>query len=295
MNKLWITRKSNNPDWETDRLIAECLKLNISTTLAISSQIDVIANRDDRSSIRVDGCKTSLPNIVLSRTGSGTCYFSLAILRQLERCGVTVLNSSTSIENVKDKLHSHQILAQHGIAIPKTMLCKHPVNIELVADQIKFPIVIKVISGSYGKGVHLCQDQNSFKDMLELIESLSSGTHLLFQEYVQTKVGEDLRVLVVGDKCLGAILRKNIDGGFKANISRGGEASIYPLTPEIEEIASRSSKALGLEIAGVDLLFDKDGYKICELNSAPGFKGFEQAHELNVAKEIVSYCISKQG
>jgi RimK family alpha-L-glutamate ligase len=293
MTKLWITRKNAKTDWETQRLLHECKTIGVNADVAITDNIDVIVNKEDRNSIRFNGSKTSLPDVVVTRTGSGTGYFSLAILRQLERCGVMTINNSTSIDIVKDKLHTHQVLHQIGLPIPKTMLVKHPVNVELVAQQIKFPCVIKVLSGSYGLGVHLSQDPQSFKDLMELVHSLNSESHLLIQEYVDHKAGQDLRIIVIGDRCLGAMLRKNNDGGFKANISRGGEALPFNLTTEIESIALQAASTLGLEIAGIDLLFDKNGFKICEANSAPGFFGFEQATGINVAKEIIDYCLSR--
>ena len=113
------------------------------------------------------------------------------------------------------------------------------------------------------------------------------------QEYKDTQPGEDLRVFVVGDKVLGAMKRRAKDGSFKANITRGGVGENYTLTPEIEDMALRVARSLDLEVAGVDLLFGKEGFLVCEANSAPGFEGFEHATGINVAKEIIDYARSK--
>ena len=84
--------------------------------------------------------------------------------------------------------------------------------------------------------------------------------------------------------------RRSTDGSFKANISRGGDGEPFPLNGAIEALALASAAAVNLEIAGVDLLFDGEGYCVCEVNSAPGFSGFEQATGLNVAREILEHC-----
>jgi RimK family alpha-L-glutamate ligase len=98
---------------------------------------------------------------------------------------------------------------------------------------------------------------------------------------------------VVGGRVLGAMRRRSTDGSFKANISRGGDGGPFPLNSAIEDLALASASAVNLEIAGVDLLFDGDGYSVCEVNSAPGFAGFEQATGLNVAREILEHCCSR--
>jgi RimK family alpha-L-glutamate ligase len=128
---------------------------------------------------------------------------------------------------------------------------------------------------------------------MELVSSLDRTQPLILQEYIATRPGEDLRVWVVGGRVLGAMRRRSTDGSFKANISRGGDGEPFPLNSAIEALALASAAAVNLEIAGVDLLFDGEGYCVCEVNSAPGFAGFEQATGLNVAREILKHCCSR--
>jgi RimK family alpha-L-glutamate ligase len=211
-------------------------------------------------------------------------------LRHLERLHVPILNNSDSIEAAKDKMYTSQILAAHNIPIPRTMLVKFPVDISLVEKQIGFPCVIKVLSGSYGEGVHLVQNAEGFKELMEFINSLKSSINILIQEYISSKPGHDIRVMVIGGRPIGAMLRKSTDGSFKANITRGGVGEPFSLTDEISYIATETARILDLDIAGIDLLFDGEGFKVCEANSAPGFEGFEKFCNVNVAKEIVQYC-----
>ena len=293
---LWILQKPPSglvEPYESARLREEARVLGIQLEAVAPQEIDLVVSRCGRRSIRRCGAEVELPDALLPRTGSGTDYFSLAILRQLEHLGVPVINPSAAIEAVKDKLYAHQLLAQRNLPIPRTMLVRFPVNPELVAAQIGFPCVVKLLVGSYGEGIYLSRDPGSFRDLMELVSSLDRTQPLILQEYIATRPGEDLRVWVVGGRVLGAMRRRSTDGSFKANISRGGDGEPFPLNSAIEDLALASASAVNLEIAGVDLLFDGDGYSVCEVNSAPGFAGFEQATGLNVAREILEHCCSR--
>jgi RimK family alpha-L-glutamate ligase len=165
----------------------------------------------------------------------------------------------------------------------------------LVEKYIGFPCVVKVLSGSHGNGVHLVSSKESLMELMEFVDSLKSTVNLLLQEYIDSKPGHDIRVLVINGNPIGAMVRKSADGSFKANISRGGTGEEFPMNDEIAYLAVETCKIMGLDIGGIDLLFDKDGYKICEANSSPGFEGFERALNMNVAKEIVKYCSFRMG
>jgi gamma-F420-2:alpha-L-glutamate ligase len=287
--KTWIVLKERNKNvnYETDRLLEQGGK---GTEVVYHPQVDIIVDREDRRSIRVKNKIVDLPDVVIPRTGSGTGYFGHSLLRHFERLGVPLLNNSTAIEVTKDKLHAAQVFAAHHLPTPKTMLVKDPVNPTLVEKQIGFPCVVKIFAGSYGKGVYLCHSKREFQDFIEFAHGIKSDEAIIVQEFVDSKPGEDVRVLVVGGKVLGAMKRSAKDGSFKANITRGGVGENYPLNDRLVEIATKTACALNLDIAGVDLLFDGDDYKLCEANSAPGFKGFEKYTGVNVAKAIIDYA-----
>jgi len=113
---------------------------------------------------------------------------------------------------------------------------------------------------------------------------------MIVQEYIEYSKGRDLRVIVIGGRVIGAMQRKSTDGSFKANISRGGEGAPYDIDDEMEMLAIQVAKVLDLDVAGVDLLFHSDGYRICEANSAPGFKGFEEALGINIPQKVFDYA-----
>jgi len=288
MAHIWILSKKDTEEYENRRLVETFTQQNIESTIIPPDMLDLIVNKRDLANIWLGENPANLPDAVLIRTGSGSSYFALAVMRQFENMGVPVINSSYSINRVKDKLETSQILAKHGIPIPKTMLVNWPINEALVDTQIGWPCVVKVITGSHGKGVYLCKDRNSFAELMELINSLGTGKSLIIQEYIGHRVGTDLRVWVVGGKVIGAMKRASTND-FRANISNGGTGEPYEITPEIEFISRETARVLDLDIAGVDLLFDVDGFKVCEANSSPQFFGIEKYCGMDAAAEIVNY------
>ena len=276
--------------YERERFVEEADKYGIDFNLVFADEIDLIVSRDDRKSIRYRNDIVALPDSILARTGSGTGYFNLSILRQFERLNVPTLPNSASIEASKDKMYANQILAQAGLPIPKTMLTRFPCKAELVEKVVGFPCVLKVVTGSHGAGVYLCENAKQFEDLSELISSLDFKNSMIVQEYVQYSEGRDLRVIVIGGRVVGAMLRQSTDGSFKANISRGGEGTAFDVDDQMELLAIQTAKVLDLDIAGVDLLFHSDGYRICEANSSPGFKGFEKALGINIPQKVFDYA-----
>lgn len=296
----WIIYKETGANLVPESFEIDCFsdvakQKGIDLKIFMPEQFDLIVTREDRKSILVNGKPVPLPDFVLPRMGAATTYFALSILRHLEKLGVPCTNSSASIETVKDKLYTQQILAEMNLPVPKTMLMKFPVNIDLVESQLGFPVVLKTISGSQGKGVFLAEKKDHLIDLVQLIEVTNPKFNLILQEFIQPSFGRDLRVFVVGGRVIGCMERTSADTGFKANFSAGGTVKAYPVTPEIEWLATEAARILGLDIAGVDLLFDDDHFKICEVNSSPGFKGLQSCCDVNVAEEIYHYLKIRYG
>ncbi len=295
MNGWIIHKKELGENHEVARLIEEFEKRDIKIRVVNPQDVDIFVDRDDRKSIIVDGEPRKLPDFVLPRTGSGTTYFIKAIIRHLEQLGVTMINGSDAIDNVKDKLYSQQILGQSSLPVPKTMLVKHPINVNLVEKNVKYPMIIKTLSGSYGSGVFLVEDRKQFNQLIKMAELSNARYNIIIQECIEDSLGKDLRVLVVNGKVVGCMMRQSVDGDFRANLSRGGEAIPYQIDEDIEWIGGECARLLDLDIAGVDLLFHQDKYMICEVNSAPGFEGMEKYTKINVAEKMVDYIQKKVG
>jgi gamma-F420-2:alpha-L-glutamate ligase len=210
-------------------------------------------------------------------------------MRQIEKFGIPVYNDADSISRVSDKLLTSQLLVKENLPIPKTILVNGDVDMELIEKEIGFPCVVKATSGSKGKTVHLCQTKKDFVSLMSLLASISLKKTMIIQEFVDAQPGTDLRVWVIGGKTIVAMKRTGTEGDFRANISQGGTAELFEITDEVDYLARETARVLGLQIAGVDLLFDKDGYKICEANSSPGFEGMDKYCGQDMAQRIVDF------
>jgi len=288
MTVLILTKLDRN-EYESNRLVEMFATKGIEAQMCHPDDFDIIVDRNIHKGIKYKGQDMALPKLVLVRLGAGILPFQLAVVRHFEQAGVPCINGSLPIEIVKDKLRTSQILSRAGIAIPNTMMVRMPIDDGLVEQNIGFPCVVKVVTGSYGEGVYLCERKRDYKKLMEFIDNLGNKKTMIVQKYMGDRVGEDLRVLVIGGKVLGAMKRTAPEGDFRANITNGGTGENYPLTEEIEFLARETARALGLDIAGVDLLFDKDNFVVCEANSNPGFSGFEKFCGVDVADVITEY------
>ena len=171
MNKGWMLVKPKfQESYETQRLLEEFGNHNIEVKLIDPNEIDIFVNKENKQSILVNGKSLPLPEFIFPRTGSGTTYYIKAVIRHFERMGVPVINSSEAIDNVKDKLYTHQILAQSNLDIPNRMLLRHPIDINFVEKNIGFPVIVKKISGSYGRGVFLCENKKQLNQLVTMAE-----------------------------------------------------------------------------------------------------------------------------
>ena len=292
----WILYKNKiEESYETKKLVEEFENQGFKVRVVNPQDVDIFVDRDDRKSILVAGKSRPLPDFVIPRTGSGTTYFIKAIIRHLERLGVILINGSNSIDTVKDKLYTQQVLGQSSLPVPKTLLVKHPIDIDFVESNIGYPAIIKTLSGSFGAGVFLVETRKQLTQLLKMAEITKPSYNIIIQEFIKDSHGKDLRVLVVNSKVVGCMMRQSTDDDFRANITRGGEGIPYQIDDDIEWLGGESARLLNLDIAGVDLLFDDKGYRICEVNSSPGFEGMDKYCKTNIAEQIVTYVKHKIG
>lgn len=290
--KIIILAKRSEDEYETKRLVESFYNRDVEVSVRHPDHFDLIVNENLKKHIKYDGEVIDLPDLVFVRMGAGISPFQLAVIRHFEQAGIPCINSSISIETAIDKLRTAQILSSNNIAIPKTVFVKFPIDVNLIETSIGFPCVVKVVTGSYGEGIFLCEDRSSFKKIMEFLGNVGSRETLIVQEYLGERPGEDLRVLVAGNRVLGAMKRTAPSGDFRANITNGGTGEPYPVTEEIEAIVKSTAKVLGLSIAGIDLLFDSRGFRVCEANSNPGFSGFDHYCDTDVAEMLSEYITS---
>lgn len=280
---------------EVQRFQQVASRLGIDLKVLQPRDFDLVVESPGPWSAIYQGKALPKPDLIIPRTGSESDYFTLAVLRHFEKQGVAMVNSPTAVEAVGDKLQTLQILAGAGLPIPKTILGKFPIDVDVVERELGFPVVVKTLKGTRGDGVLLCNDREQFNDLAKLLDGAKPGADFIFQQYVKSSHGRDVRVLVIDGHAVAAMERRSADGSFKSNISLGGVGTCFNPPPEMAGLAVRVASVLGLDVAGIDILFDDDGYRVCEANSSPGFQGLEKACRISVPDVIFRSMQSKLG
>ncbi|EEZ42021.1 putative ribosomal protein S6 modification protein [Photobacterium damselae subsp. damselae CIP 102761] len=166
-----------------------------------------------------------------------------------------------------------------------------------VPDLIKMvggaPLVIKLLEGTQGIGVVLAETQKAAESVIEAFMGLKAN--IMVQEYIEEAGGADIRCFVIGDKVIASMKRQGAEGEFRSNLHRGGSASLIRITPEERKTAVAAAKAMGLSVAGVDLLRSNRGPLVMEVNSSPGLEGIEGATGKDIAGMIIEYIEKNVG
>jgi ribosomal protein S6--L-glutamate ligase len=224
----------------------------------------------------------------IPRIGPSKAIYGTAVVRQLEIMGVRVLNSADAITCARDKLHCYQQIASKGLPLPATGFTYSCRDIDPVLSSMQSSaVVIKLLKGSHGIGVVLAETLQSARSLFEAFRGVEAD--VLVQECIDEARGVDLRCFVIGDRVVAAIQRKGPPGEFRANLHRGATAHPVELTQAEAAIAVAATQAIGLQIAGVDLLRTQQGPLIVEVNASPGLEGIEKATQIDLADRIVAF------
>jgi len=275
--------------YEIDRLLETAPEHAYQVEVVNPDDLELLVNSDKKDGIYLNGERAPLPDFVIPRMGSTSDYFSLAALRQLENLGVYCLNNASSVMLAQDKLLHLQLLARAGQPVPKTLLIRFPVDADFVEQEMGFPVVVKTLIGTQGSGVHLCDDRQSLVDLLQFVEANNPNAQLVLQQFLAESRGRDVRVLSVGGHIVAA-MERIAKSGFKSNYSQGGEARPFKYGPRNELSVAEVMRNLDMDIAGLDFLYDEEiGFRICEVNSSPGFEGLEATCEVDVPAFIYQF------
>jgi ribosomal protein S6--L-glutamate ligase len=229
----------------------------------------------------LDGIDVGLPRIGASLPGQG-----IAAVSHLEAMGVPVVNGSAAIRRARDKLLALQTLAAKGIEVPRTVLARGPAQVDQALEIVGGPpVVLKLLRGTQGVGVILAETRAAASSTLDALWGL--GQDVLIQEYVAESAGRDVRALVVGGEIVAAMRRQAQSGEWRSNIHRGGAGTRVDLDPAYASAAASAALAIGLDVAGVDLLEGRDGPRVTEVNASPGFEGLERVCGVDAAGAIL--------
>ena len=204
----------------------------------------------------------------------------------LEKSGMRLFNPHSAIEDCDDKMTTFARLAGNGIPMPETLpglLCYDrdlPVQkktLDEVEKMLGYPLIMKMCYGSLGAGVFKINNRSELEDMSE---KLKCEPHL-FQKFIKNSCGRDMRVIVVGGKCIAAMERVN-ENDFRSNIELNGKGIKIDPPEEVKKMCVKAAEILNLDYCGTDVLFGDNGYLLCEVNSNAFFGGIEAVTGINV-------------
>jgi ribosomal protein S6--L-glutamate ligase len=225
---------------------------------------------------------------IIPRIGASVTFYGAAVIRQFEMMHTFSAVESQAMVRSRDKLRSLQLLSRAGLGLPKTAFMNFSKDSELLLKEVGgAPVIVKLLEGTQGLGVVLAETKKAAMSVIEAFNGLKA--RVIVQEFISESKGADIRAFVVDGKVVGAMKRQGKEGEFRSNLHRGGKATLIKLSAAERKAAIDAAKAMGLSIAGVDLLQSNRGPLILEVNSSPGLEGIEGATKIDIAGKIIEF------
>jgi [lysine-biosynthesis-protein LysW]--L-2-aminoadipate ligase len=232
-----------------------------------------------------------LGDVVLERCVS---YFrGLHFTASLEFMDIPVLNKFEVANICGNKMFMTLLLKKNNIPTPKTYFSFSSDSAAENLEKVGFPLVIKPVIGSWGRGVMPLKDKDTMEAVFEIRDITDSPHDRIYylQELIK-RPPRDIRVITVGDEPIAAMYRKS-SGGFKTNIALGADPELCEITKEMEDMAAKASKAMGGGILGIDMMEDEEkGLVVHEVNNTVEFKGLARVAQRNIPKEMVEFALN---
>lgn len=262
------------------------------------TDIAVTTGDEAEGELIVNGERVPMPDLAIVAAvniGDNYPYQLMAILRMLETRGVVCINPYDAIEKARDKIYSMQLAKQAApeVLVPRTMLVTPDMTAEDIGGFIGYPMVLKIMHGSQGKGVTLVESPEALGNVLDVVVASEFGDQIIAQQAIMSSHGRDLRVLLAAGKVCHAFVRCN-DSSFKSNIHQGGYFEEFDVPDSLKRTSEAIAKAFGLKMCSVDYLFgENEGeFYLCEVNSSPG-QGYPGSERIMV--ESMKTILSDEG
>jgi len=232
-----------------------------------------------------------LPAILVRPIGRGSLdevIFQLDVLHRLSRLASHIINHPSAIEKAVDKYHALTLLEEKGVPVPRTIVAEDSRLALEAFDELGGDVVIKPIFGSRGIGITRVTDREVAGRVLR---TLAFNHHVLYLQEFISHGNQDIRAFIIGDTVVAAMYR--VGKSWKTNVSQGAEAIALKASSEVEALAVKAAKAIGCEVAGVDILESDGKLVINEINSQPGFRGLQSTTKVDLAARIVDYMLDQ--
>ncbi len=239
------------------------------------------------------GPRSELPgDVVLQRCISH--QRALLVTRILEAEGLPVVNSVGVAEVCGNKLATTIALARAKVPTPRTMVTLSSDEVLTAAEKLGFPVVLKPLSGSWGRMVIIARDRETLQSVVELREALPNPQdHMYYLQECVRRPPRDIRAVVAGDQIVACVYRHAPDGEWRTNVARGGRSEAFDPPPELRELVLKAAACVGGGVLGVDAMESPEGYLVHEVNSTVEFKGAQSAVSWSIPKRIMEYATSR--
>ena len=298
------TSKSFIEECEKKGIVCNSVNVNnVKLEKVFNGHVVRVGEGDDQKEILIRPENTA----IIPRRGVVLNTYTKQVMRDLEDSRYFCVNSLESIEICESKYLTSEVLEADGLPVPRYALITGEENLDQALEAVggKFPVVLKLLSGTQGIGVSIVDSYASLKSVYQTIAKLAPENEILIQEKIDANY--DLRIQIIvkkfdpinptKDNCilLGSMKREAVEKDFRTNYSLGGKVSGYEISDEIKDIACKAANAVGCHWCGVDIMIDsKDGKPyILEVNSSPGTEGISKALGKPIVDDVIDYVEDK--
>jgi RimK family alpha-L-glutamate ligase len=280
--------------WHSQQLCEALQKLGAKPIL--SSLEECTIDLESPTGLNIAGMSAHLPSAVIVRGIAPGSFEQITlrmdVLHTLSELNIPVFNSAKAIEHTVDKARTSLRLHLAGINTPLSWVSENNIKARtLIAEQLAqgHQLVSKPLFGCQGKGLEKISS-------LEQFDALSPvGGVFYLQRYVepvQPSQWQDWRLMVIQDRVCAAMSRRS--NHWITNFAQGAECFATTINAEMEQLAIDSTRAVGADYAGVDIIRTQDGqYTVLEVNSVPAWKGLYHATGIDVAESIATAVIER--
>jgi [lysine-biosynthesis-protein LysW]---L-2-aminoadipate ligase len=235
----------------------------------------------------------NLGDIILQREISH--HRGLYVTSCLESLGFNVINNFNVSEICGNKLLTSLALARDNVPSPQTSFAFSSESAAKLMDKLGYPLVVKPLVGSWGRGVYLIKDKSAAEMLIDSREEIGNIFSRIY--YIQEMIDRpprDIRCIVVGDRIVASVYRFAPENKWITNVATGGKTELAPMNSELEEITFRAAKCVGGGILGIDLMEDrKRGYLVHEINNTVEFRGAAAVSLHDIAGTMIDYLVKE--
>jgi ribosomal protein S6--L-glutamate ligase len=286
--KIGILSK-NSEFWATTQII-EAVKKKGSEPIYLHTPRIHLTLEGNKADAICENRSLSDLDVAIPRIGRSLTQLGLMLLKHFQLMQIPTTLTIGGLLTARNKYLALQALHAAGIRIPESILIASRNRSEDLMEYLPPPIVLKLLTGTQGIGVMRVRD---LKEAGPIIDTLSELDQMICLQKYMPNPGEDIRVFVTGGEVVAAMKRRAAAHEWRSNIHIGGQGIAHKVTNEESEISIKAAEAVGVEIAGVDLISVEDKPYVIEVNASPGFRGLLSATGINAAENIVDYAVSK--